>query len=141
MNSYYGENVSASDVKLYVIDSNGVHIKKINPDGTETTLNTVKSVSICDDFSLNYKQLSKISPKIEADEGVKYAIEYKSSNPNVATVDNNGNVYGVNCGNTIITCTVTDEYGNVAKDTCTVTVKFQWWQWLIWIFLLGFLWY
>ena len=40
-----------------------------------------------------------------------------------------------------ITCTVTDEYGNVAKDTCNVNVYFSFGQWLIWILLLGFLWY
>ena len=62
-------------------------------------------------------------------------------NPSVATVDKNGNISTVHKGSTTITCMVTDEYSNIVKDTCTVNVKFQWWQWLIWILLFGFLWY
>ena len=88
----------------------------------EAKNDSVNSVSI-NNIELNYKSSAKLNPVIKADSGVKYTTEYKSSNPKVATVDENGNVYGVNCGNTIITCTVTDEYGNVVSDTCLVTVN------------------
>lgn len=53
-------------------------------------------------------------------------VEWISSNPEVATVDQNGLVTGVLngiiTGTTTITCTVTDENGGTASDMCSVTV-------------------
>ena len=37
--------------------------------------------------------------------------------------------------------TITVEYAGVQAEPFTVTVKYVWWQWLILIFLLGFIWY
>ena len=113
-------------------------IPKIDP-----SKGKVKSVSI-NDISLNYKGSAKINPSINADSGVKYKVEYKSSNTGVATVDNNGNVYGTRewtASSATITCTVTDEFGNVVSDTANVTVGFAWWQWIIGIVLFGWIWY
>mgnify|MGYP003304320932 CR=1 FL=1 len=45
-------------------------------------------------------------------------VTWSSSNPNVATVDQNGNVTGVNKGNVTITATTDNGYA----DTCTVYV-------------------
>lgn len=107
------------------------------------TQGKVKSVSI-GDMQLDYKSSGKINPTIEVDSGVKYKVEYKSSNTKVATVDNNGNVYGAKKwgkGTATITCTVTDDYGNVVTDTCNVTCGFAWWQWIIGILLFGWIWY
>ena len=107
------------------------------------TKGTVKSVSI-NDVELRYKDSAKLNPKIEVDSGVKYTVEYKSSNPKVATVDNNGNVKGVKewgKKTATITCTVTDEYGNQVSDTCNVKVGYAWWQWIIGIVLFGWIWY
>lgn len=64
-----------------------------------------------------------------------------SSDPSVATVDENGNIYGAGKGNATITCTVTDEFGNVVSDTCDVEVNYTFGQWLIVIFLFGWIWY
>ncbi|MCQ2470813.1 MAG: leucine-rich repeat protein [Clostridia bacterium] len=98
------------------------------------------------DFSLSnielkYKNTAKIVPQITVDDGVKYTVKYESSDPSIATVDKDGNITTHHKGETKVTCTVTDEYGNVVKGTCTVTVKFSFGQWLIWILLFGFLWY
>ncbi len=92
-------------------------------------------------FEMNYKGSYKLSPEIKGDDYVDYTVEYKSSDNSVATVDKNGNVYAAGRGAADITCKVTDKSGNVFEDTCTVTVKFSFVQWLIWILLLGFLWY
>lgn len=100
----------------------------------------VKSVSV-DDIEIKYKTSAIITPNVITDGYINYTATYESSNPSVATVDKNGNITTHHKGNTTITCTVTDGYGNTTKDTCTVNVKFQWWQWLIWILLFGFLWY
>ena len=100
----------------------------------------VNSVSISD-VTLNYKKSTTIKPTIKADEGAKYTVKYSSSNTKVATVDNNGKVYGAKKGSTTITCTVTDSNGNVATDTCKVTVGYSFGQWLIVIVLFGWIWY
>ena len=100
----------------------------------------VYSVSI-DDIKLNYKKTTTLNPQIEADEGARYVVTYSSSNPKVATVDENGKVYGAKKGSTEITVTVTDEYGNTVSDTCKVNVTYAWWQWIIVIVLFGLIWY
>ena len=81
----------------------------------------VNSVAI-DDVSLNYKKSTTLKPVITADEGITYTVKYESSNPKVATVDKDGNVYGASAGTVRITCTVTDQYGNTVSDTCSVSV-------------------
>ena len=100
----------------------------------------IKSVSI-NDISLNYKKSATIKPTIKADEGAKYTVKYSSSNTKVATVDENGKVYAAKKGSATITCTVTDSNGNTVQDTCKVTVKYSFGQWLIKILLFGWIWY
>ena len=100
----------------------------------------VKSVSVSD-ITLNYKKSATIKPTIKADEGAKYTVKYSSSNTKVATVDDNGKVYAAKKGSATITCTVTDSNGNTVQDTCKVTVKYSFGQWLIKILLFGWIWY
>ena len=100
----------------------------------------VHSISV-NDISLNYKSSKTLVPTVEVDEGVNYTVTYSSSNPKVATVDENGKVYGAKKGSTEITVTVTDEYGNTVSDTCKVNVTYAWWQWIIVIVLFGWIWY
>lgn len=100
----------------------------------------VSSVSISD-ISMNYKDSENIIPIINADSDSDYTITYSSSDPSVVYVDEFGEVYAAGEGSAEITCTVTDEYGNVVTDTCEVKVSYAWWQWIIRILLLGFLWY
>lgn len=113
----------------------GIEARKV-----EFRSNNVKSVSI-DDISLNYKKSTTLNPTIKADEGAEYTVKYESSNPKVATVDKNGKVYAAKRGTATITCTVTDELGGTVTDTCKVTVKYNFGQWLIKIFLFGWIWY
>ena len=100
----------------------------------------VKSVSVSD-ITLNYKKSTTLKPTIKADEGAKYTVKYSSSNTKVATVDENGKVYAAKKGSATITCTVTDSNGNTVQDTCKVTVKYSFGQWLIKILLFGWIWY
>ena len=109
-------------------------IPKLKPTGK------VNSVKI-DDITLNYKASATIEPTIKADDGVEYTVKYSSSNTKVATVDKNGKVYAAKRGTATITCTVTDSDGNTVQDTCKVTVKYTWWQWIIKIVLGGWAWY
>ena len=104
------------------------------------TAPSVKGVDI-KDIKLTYKKSEKIKPNITADEGAKYTVKYESSNPKVASVDKNGKVTALKKGSAKITCTVTDSNGNTVSDTCNVTVKYNFGQWLIIILLFGWIWY
>ena len=89
-----------------------------------------------DSISLNYKSSAVVSAtKGDVD------VVYTSSNPDVATVDENGNVIARGRGTAIITATVTTDDGETITDTCTVKVDFSIVQWIIYILLLGFFWY
>ncbi len=101
---------------------------------------SVKGVDI-KDIKLTYKKSGTIKPNITADEGAKYTVKYESSNPKVASVDKNGKVTALKKGSAKITCTVTDSNGNTVSDTCNVTVKYNFGQWLIIILLFGWIWY
>ena len=101
----------------------------------------VKEVKIEHNATLNYKSTYMLSPEITADKGAKYTVKYSSSNTKVATVDENGKIYGAKKGNATITCTVTDSYGNVVTDKCNVNVDYSGSQWFIIIVLFGWIWY
>ncbi len=83
----------------------------------------------------------EITPSVTADSGAEYTVKYSSSNTKAVSVDNDGNVKGLKRGSSTITCTVIDSNGTVVQDTCTVTVKYTFWQWLIKILLFGWIWY
>ena len=117
---------------------NGYVSNKIS--SVATPVNIVRSVSI-PDKTINYKKSATLNPTITADDGVKYTVKYESSNPKVATVDQNGNVYGAKKGSADIKVTVTDSAGNTVTDTCNVKVKYSFGQWLIVILLFGWIWY
>lgn len=107
---------------------------------TVTVNGKIRDVSI-NDVSMNYKDSAKLNPTINIDDETNYTVKYDTSNSSVITVDDDGNIITHKKGSAQITCTVTDEFGNVAQDTCTVTVNFTFIQWIIWILLFGFLWY
>lgn len=83
------------------------------------------------EITLRYKETYSMSATSESN------VTWVSTNPDVATVDQNGNITATGRGTTEIIA----EIKNGEKDICTVTVKFTWWQWLIYIFLFGFIWY
>ena len=92
-------------------------------------------------MSMYYKSKEALIYKVRADEGADYKVTFKSSNPEIATVDKNGIVYGAKNGTTTITVTVKDSNGNIFKDTCTVQVQYNVLQWIIVILLFGWIWY
>ena len=107
---------------------------------TETKA-VVKDVKIEHNATFNYKSTHMLSPEITADDGAKYTVKYESSDTKIATVDKDGKIYGAKKGNATITCTVTDSYGNVVTDKCSVNVDYSGSQWFIIIVLFGWIWY
>ena len=122
--------------KLLVIETDHFSYYSV----VQVSKSRVRDVSVSD-ITLNYKKSTTIKPTIKADEGAKYTVKYSSSNTKVATVDENGKVYAAKRGSATITCTVTDSNGNTVQDTCKVTVKYSFGQWLIKILLFGWIWY
>ena len=100
----------------------------------------VTGVSV-NDVTVTSKKSVALTPAISADPGAEYVVKYESSNPKIAAVDANGNVYGAKRGSATITCTVTDSNGNTVSDSCNVKVKYSFGQWLIVILLFGWIWY
>ena len=84
-----------------------------------------------------------LAPTVQTDGDVQYTLTYSSSNPKIAEVDRNGSITTRRSGTVTVTVTATNnaDPADTVETTCTVTVKYAWWQWLIRILLLGFIWY
>ena len=119
----------------YSLGIGGVKIQAVY-----TPVRTLHSVTVSD-LKLNYKSSARLNAKIDADDGLSYTVDYKSSDPTVARVGSNGTVYGAGFGSAEITMTVTCSDGTVMQDTCTVNVKYTLGQWALVIFLFGWIWY
>ena len=65
-------------------------------------------------------------------------VVYTSSDTSVAVVDETGEITAVGRGTAVITATI-ENYD--VSASCEVTVSYAWWQWIIRILLLGFIWY
>lgn len=65
-------------------------------------------------------------------------LEWTSADETIVTVDKNGNVYGVNIGETTVTVKSTD---GKYSETFTIQVSYAWWQWVVIIVLFGWIWY
>ena len=90
-------------------------------------------------LNLQYKKKASLNANIQYGDGL--TATWTSSNEKVAKVDDKGNVTTTGKGEATITCTIVDAEDNVVTDTCKVTVKYTWWQWVIIILLFGFVWY
>ena len=82
-------------------------------------------------LQLRYKDYSKAL-------SASVPVTWTSSDESVCTVDQYGNLFPI--GNGTVTITAHSVYGEKTA-TCEVKVKYSFWQWLIRIFLLGFIWY
>ena len=82
-------------------------------------------------LSINYKDKTQLISSVKN-------VEWTSSNINVAIVDSNGKVTATGTGNVVIKATIK---GTDISDSCQISVSYAWWQWIIEILLLGFLWY
>ena len=64
---------------------------------------------------------------------------WSSDNEDVATIDQNGNITIHSVGTVNITATLPDDPTSFA--TAKLEIQYEWWQWLILIFLFGWIWY
>ena len=133
-----------TDCKSVLIadDKSGVKIMGSSKDNGVYDISLLGELKVkVNGLDLIYRENGKIRTIITNGNADKCSYSYTSSNTDVACVDDAGNIVTKGRGRTTITCTITDEYGRTAKNTCTVEVRFTFWQWIIWFLLFGFLWY
>jgi len=85
------------------------------------------------ELEIQYKNSATLKPTIDCEQN--YTLSYSSSDEEVLTVDENGKITTHSRGTATVTCTATDEDGKSLTDTCEVTVKYNFWQWIARIFL------
>lgn len=66
---------------------------------------------------------SKVTATVAPSNATNNSVKWVSSSPDVATVDDSGNVTAIKAGSTMITCTAVDGSGVSASCTVTVTAK------------------
>ena len=93
-----------------------------------------------DDITLTYGQTHEITVRVDLDAEIE-TVTFESSDTSVVNVDENGIITTGGRGEAEITCTVTDKEGNTETGTCTISVEYTFWQWIIKIVLFGWLWY
>lgn len=94
-------------------------------------------------FDRNFGYCEYAYPSTESDNsrGAYCAVIYVPDTPFSSMVNSDGLVYTESVGSEHCTVYAIDAAGHIFEDTCTITVAYTWWQQLIRIFLLGFLWY
>ena len=96
--------------------------KPVDPKPTEPEVVKVSGITLNPDISLKIEEgnSSKITATVAPSNATNNSVKWVSSSPDVATVDDNGNVTALKAGSTTITCTAVD--GSGVSATCPVTV-------------------
>ncbi len=89
-------------------------------------------------LDMRYKSSAVVTAEITDPALAASEIQWFSSDESVATVSADGTVSAVGVGTAEITARIK---GTDIQKLCTVNVSYTWWQWIIRILLLGFLWY
>lgn len=103
-----------------------------------TTMQSAENVYI---FMTYKRKTFNINEHLNLPKKGDYKISYESSDENVAVVDEDGNVKTTGRGEGVITYTVTLENGKEITQSIGIKVVYTPRQWLIIIFLFGWLWY
>ena len=96
---------------------------KPEPKPTEPEVVKVSGITLNPDISLKIEEgnSSKITATVVPSNATNSSVKWVSSSPDVATVDDSGNVTALKAGSTTITCTAVD--GSGVSAVCHVTVK------------------
>ena len=98
---------------------------KPEPKPTEPEVVKVSGITLNPNISLKIKEggSSKITATVVPSNATNSSVKWVSSSPDVATVDDSGNVTALKAGSTTITCMAVDGSGVSAVCPVTVTVK------------------
>ena len=99
--------------------------KPVDPKPTEPEVVKVSGITLNPDINLKIKEgnSSKITATVVPSNATNSSVKWVSSSPDVATVDDSGNVTALKEGSTTITCTAVDGSGVSASCHVTVTAK------------------
>lgn len=103
-----------------------------------TTMQSADNIHI---FMTYKRKTFNINEHLNLPQKGNYKIAYESSDENVAVIDEDGNVKTTGRGEGVITYTVTLENGKEITQSIGIKVVYTPRQWLIIIFLFGWLWY
>lgn len=92
---------------------------------TEPEVVKVSGITLNTDISLEIKEGSSYTIKatVAPSNATNNSVKWVSSSPDVATVDDSGNVTAIKAGSTTVTCTAVDGSGVSASCPVTVTAK------------------
>ena len=98
---------------------------KPEPKPTEPEVVKVSGITLNPDINLKIEEgnSSKITATVVPSNATNSSVKWVSSSPDVATVDDNGNVMAIKAGSTTITCTAVDGSGVSASCPVMVTAK------------------
>lgn len=118
-----GEVFAKCSVTVQIPETKPEPTKPVEPKPTEPETVKVSGITLNPDISLEIKEGSSYTIKatVAPSNATNNSVKWVSSSPDVATVDDNGNVTALKAGFTTITCTAVD--GSGVSASCTVTVK------------------
>ena len=118
-----GEVFAKCSVTVQIPETKPEPTKPVEPKPTEPEVVKVSGITLNPDISLEIKEGSSYTIKatVAPSNATNSSVKWVSSSPDVATVDDNGNVTALKAGSTTITCTAVD--GSGVSASCTVTVK------------------
>ena len=92
---------------------------------TEPEVVKVSGITLNPDISLKIEEgnSSKVTATVVPSNATNSSVKWVSSSPDVATVDDNGNVTALKAGSTTVTCTAVDGSGVSVSCHVTVTAK------------------
>lgn len=99
--------------------------KPVDPKPTEPEVVKVSTITLnpSEGLKLVEGNSSKVTATVVPSNATNSSVKWVSSSPDVATVDDNGNVTALKAGSTMITCTAVDGSGVSASCPVTVTAK------------------
>lgn len=118
-----GEVFAKCLVTVQIPETKPEPTKPVEPKPTEPEVVKVSGITLNPDISLEIKEGSSYTIKatVVPSNATNNSVKWVSSSPDVATVDDNGNVTALKAGSTTITCTAVD--GSGVSVSCSVTVK------------------
>ena len=120
-----GEVFAKCSVTVQIPETKPEPTKPVEPKPTEPEVVKVSGITLNPDISLEIKEGSSYTIKatVAPSNATNNSVKWVSSSPDVATVDDNGNVTALKAGSTTITCTAVDGSGVSASCHVTVTAK------------------
>ena len=118
-----GEVFAKCSVTVQIPETKPEPTKPVEPKPTEPEVVKVSGITLNPDISLEIEEGSSYTIKatVAPSNATNNTVKWVSSSPDVATVDDSGNVTAIKEGSTTITCTAVD--GSGVSASCPVMVK------------------